>query len=361
MEKIKNLYVILGARPQFVKYAPLSKKIQKLQNHKEIIIHTGQHYDINMSDIFFNQLKIRSPDINLNINNVSRGEMIGTMIKRINDQFLIAEPKIVLLFGDTNSTLAGAVAASSFNCQVVHIEAGLRSFNKQMPEEHNRIVTDHLSNILCVTSKIPENNLLNEGFAKESIHMTGDIMLDNFMNVESEIMRQNTFASLGLEKENFILATIHRQENTHNAKKLKSIFSTLNDISKNIAPVLLPLHPATKNKLQNMKIDLSNIVFCEPYDYINFLSLVSNSSFVITDSGGLQKEAYYLGKKTIVLRTETEWLELIEMNESFLVDPENINSIYSVIKTLKKSKVSNQNIYGKGNASDIIFDIIKKL
>ena len=359
--KKNNVYIIIGARPQFIKYAPLSHQLKKIVNANIIVIHTGQHFDNNMSKVFFDKLNVDPPTINLNINNLSRGEMIGEMIKKIDNEFRKCSPDIVVLFGDTNSTLAGAVAASSFNCEIIHIEAGLRSFNKQMPEEHNRIVTDHLSDILCVTSEIPKKNLLNEGFAREKIYMTGDIMLDNFKNVESEILAKNTFSSLGLKKDNFILATIHRQENTHNIKKLKSIFYTLNDISKNVAPVLLPLHPATKNKLQNIKLDISNIVLCEPYDYINFLSLVSSASFVITDSGGLQKESYYLGKKTIVLRTETEWLELVEMNESFLIDPENINSIYSVLQDLKKSEVSNKNIYGKGNASDLIFNIIKKL
>ena len=188
-----KIVTIVGARPQFVKAAALSREFKKHTNIEEVILHTGQHFDKNMSDVFFNQLEIKSPDINLNINNVSRGEMIGLMINRINSQFLKTKPDIVLLFGDTNSTLAGAVAASTFNCEIVHVEAGLRSFNKEMPEEHNRIVTDHLSSILCVTSKIPEKNLINEGFSNDNIHMTGDIMLDNFKNVEEQILSKNTF------------------------------------------------------------------------------------------------------------------------------------------------------------------------
>ena len=191
--KKNNIYVIIGARPQFIKYAPLSEEISKIDNSKLIVIHTGQHYDDNMSEIFFKTLNIPAPDINLDINDVSRGTMIGEMIKKIDFEFNKHAPDMVILFGDTNSTLAGAVAASSYQCEIVHVEAGLRSYNKLMPEEHNRIVADHLSTILCVTSEEPKTNLLKEGISHKKIFLTGDIMLDTFKKNKQKIFSENAY------------------------------------------------------------------------------------------------------------------------------------------------------------------------
>jgi len=358
----KNIYAILGARPQFIKYAPVSVELSKMKNINELIIHTGQHYDKNMSNIFFEQLKIKSPHENLNVNNVSRGEMIGEMIKKINNLFIKNPPHVVLLFGDTNSTLAGAVAASSFNCEIIHIEAGLRSYNKSMPEEHNRIVADHLSSLLCVTSDEPYNNLLNEGFSKDKIFLTGDVMFDNFKMTKEKILSKKAYLKFNLNYDSFIFATIHRQENTHNKNRLQNIFKKLNDISTHVCPVVLPLHPATKQKLIQNKIDTSRILILNPLDYLDCLSFVSASKFVITDSGGLQKESYYLNKKSLVIRTETEWIELINSKTSFLVNPDNLDEIESIIREINSpTNQFKKNIYGKGNASIKIRKIIENI
>ena len=357
----KNLYVILGARPQFIKFAPLYPLLSNISRIKQIIIHTGQHYDNNMSKVFFDSMGIAEPDFNLNINNVSRGQMIGRMISGIDKIFSNAKPDIVIVFGDTNSTLAGAVASSSYNCEIIHVEAGLRSFNKEMPEEHNRIVADHLSTILCTTSEVSQKNLLIEGFSESKIFLTGDIMLDTFLSQKSTITSLKHHETLNLKEKSYIVATVHRQENTLNEQRLKTIFNALDKISQKIYPVVIPLHPSTKNKLDKLDLDLRNIKFIDPSNYVSFLSLVSDSNFVITDSGGLQKEAYYLGKKSLVLRQESEWTELSEKRESFLINPTNESDIIQCALSLCNSVPKNENLYGSGNSAEKICKIVQDL
>lgn len=355
---MRILTSILGARPQFIKYAPLSSIIQKSKFFTENIIHTGQHYDKNMSSVFFDQLKLSKPKINLNINSVSRGEMIGKMIEKIDLEFQKNKPDIVIVFGDTNSTLAGAIAASSFNCEIIHIEAGLRSFNRLMPEEHNRVLTDHLSSLLFVPSNESKLNLLNEGISENKIYNVGDIMLDTFNAQKSNILKNESYKKLKIKKNNYILATIHRQDSTNNLQNLKSIFDSLNEISLKYLPVILPLHPRTRKKLEFHNINIDSIKIVDPYPYIEFMSLVANSNFVITDSGGLQKEAYYLGKKTIVLRTESEWRELADLNESYVINPINKKEILNSIEFVINSKTKNKKIYGNGTSAKKIVKIL---
>ena len=356
-----SILIVIGARPQFIKYAPLAKELNKIKNLNQIVVHTGQHYDKNMSKVFFDDLGIPEPNINLNINNFSRGKMIGKMIDKIEEAIIKYNPNLVIIFGDTNSTLAAAVASSSFNLNVMHIEAGLRSFNKYMPEEHNRIVADHLSNILCVTSEEPKKNLINEGFSKESIFSTGDIMLDTFLLYKEKIIKINNYKKFGLKKNNYIICTIHRQENTHSVQRLTNIFKSLNYISKHISQVIIPLHPATKNKLSKTKIDVSNVKIIDPKSYLDFMSLVAHSNYVITDSGGLQKEAFYLEKQSLVLRTESEWVELSQSGNSILVDPNNYDDILNAASTLFDKKTVSKNLYGDGTASIKISKIINNL
>jgi len=348
-----KIVFILGARPQFIKAAPLFHENNKKQEFLFKIIHTGQHFDENMSNIFFHEMEIPNPDYHLGIHSLKHGAMTGRMLEKIEDILIQENPQWVMVFGDTNSTLAGALAASKLNIPVAHGEAGLRSFNPEMPEETNRILTDRISSILFCPSKTAINNLLDEGYQKRDCQIinSGDIMFDSVLLFKKQA-EKFLFRIENHIQNKYILATIHRQENTNNPERLKSIIKGLNRIAKEIK-MIVPLHPRTKKILKEYNIQ-PEFQFIKPVGYFDMINLINNSELVITDSGGLQKEAYYLNKKTIVLREETEWVELIE-NECSILSGWNWRNIY---QAFKKTIVNNHKmkpfIYGDGNTSSII-------
>ncbi len=346
-----KIVTVIGARPQFIKAAAVSREIEKYPQIKEIIVHTGQHFDENMSDIFFKELHIPKPDYNLDIHGLNHGAMTGQMLEKIEEVLIKEKPDWVLVYGDTNSTIAGALAASKLHIKTAHVEAGLRSFNMRMPEEINRILTDRISNLLfCPTQKAVEN-LKNEGFENFSfakIVKSGDVMQDAALFYENLAKKPKN-----VNLENFILSTIHRAENTDNENRITEIFKTLNEIAKE-TPVVLPLHPRTKKILKNLNINTSNINIIEPVGYLQMVWLLKNSKMVMTDSGGLQKEAFFFKKPCITLRDETEWVELVEngFNKIVGANREKILKAYQEMKDINLD--FSKDLYGGGKASKII-------
>ena len=312
MSSLKKIVTILGARPQFVKAAVLNRVIQKYGEIEEVIVHTGQHFDQNMSDVFFEEMRIPKPKYNLDIHSMSHGEMTGKMLADIESVLLEEQPDAVVIYGDTNSTIAGALAAKKMHIKVVHVEAGLRSFNMKMPEEVNRILTDRISDLLSCPTETAINNLKNEGYDHLNIQIEkhGDIMKDavayygRFSSEMSTILQD-----LNLSKDSFVLATIHRQENTDDICKLKSIFQSL-DLINQECQVVLPLHPRAKYVLEKQDIS-TKITLIDPVGYYAMLELLKNCKMVLSDSGGLQKEAFFNKKHCIIAREETEWTELV--------------------------------------------------
>tara|TARA_Y100000768_G_C23962973_1_gene676371 strand:+ start:988 stop:2043 length:1056 start_codon:yes stop_codon:yes gene_type:complete len=345
-----KIATIIGARPQFIKTALISEKLNTSSSLSEIIIHTGQHFDQKMSDIFFDEMKIPNPNYNLNINQVDYGIMIERMVKKIKPILLEESIKGVLVFGDTNSTLGGSISAKQLNLPIFHVEAGLRSFNRSMLEENNRIITDHLSSLLFCPSKNAVSNLMEENL-NDGVILSGDVMLDVYLKFSS--YKDNLRDDLKTSK--FILATIHRKENIDSAEKLSAIFKNLNKINEH-RQIIMPLHPHTKQKVEKYKIK-SNIKFIDPLGYISMLSLLNNCEMVITDSGGLQKESFFAKKKCLIVRNETEWVELINQGTSFLCKPQNLNTIYKKISSIE-CDFSNS-LYGDGNASNFILQSIE--
>jgi UDP-N-acetylglucosamine 2-epimerase len=339
-----KLLTILGARPQFIKAAVVSRCIRDYQlNISEDILHTGQHYDYSMSQIFFDEMDIPKPTINLQIGTGDHGAATGKMLEGIEYEIKKRKPDCVLVYGDTNSTLAGALAAAKLQIPVAHIEAGERSYNRQMPEEINRVVTDHVSSFLFCCSDSSKNRLHNEGI-KKNVFVVGDVMLDAFLTYLS---KSTWPKKLNHQLNPFVLATLHRAQNTDNPTRLQSILSAFSDID---VQVVFPIHPRTHKSIVENKINIaSNIHIIEPVSYFEMLQLLKECEYVLTDSGGLQKEAYYAGKKCITLREETEWIELVEVGMN-KVTGVNSDDILSSIPWAKTSEKITNPIYGDGSA-----------
>ena len=348
-----KIITILGARPQFIKAGALSREFLNHVDIEEIIVHTGQHFDKNMSDVFFEQMSIPKPKYNLAINNMGHGAMTGQMLEKIEKVLIQENPDWVLVYGDTNSTIAGALAAKKLHIKVAHVEAGLRSFNMAMPEEINRILTDRISDLLLCPTETAVDNLNNEGYRNLDISIlkSGDVMQDAAIFYTKKEQAPN----FKIPKE-FVLSTIHRAENTNNDKRLSSILSGLNFIAKSI-PVILPLHPRTKNIINKGSFDMNNLTIVDPVGYLEMVYLIQRSKVVMTDSGGLQKEAFFFEKPCITLRDETEWVELVEGGFNTLVGA-NEKLIKNAFKNQVYNMDFNVNLYGEGRACK---NIVEKL
>jgi len=371
-----KLLTIVGARPQIIKAAALSRAIR---NHfagemQELILHTGQHYDPNMSQVFFNELGIPAPDLNLNVGSGSHGQQTALMIKGIEDQLITTRPDFTILYGDTNSTLAGAIAASKTGVDVVHIEAGLRSFNKMMPEEINRIACDHVSTLLFTPTATGYKNLLREGFPENNqqpftidnpgLFHCGDVMFDNSLYfVSLAEKRSDILHRIGLKEYDFVLVTIHRDTNTDDRKRLNAIFEVLLQLAKeHEITFFLPLHPRTRKMMKEIlpltlyvEIHASPYLkIVEPVSFLDMILLEKNARLVITDSGGVQKEAWFFEKPSIILRPETEWVEIVENKAGVLADADPAKIAAAFKHFIHSEKINFPPLFGDGRAAEFI-------
>ena len=351
-----KVLTVIGARPQFIKACMLSKAFQSSGKVREVLVHTGQHYDDNMSRVFFDQLKLPKPDYYLGAGSDTHGRQTGMMLMELEKVMLQEKPDAVLVYGDTNSTIAGALAAAKLHIPVAHVESGLRSFNKKMPEEINRIVTDHVSAWLFCPSRTAVENLKNEGIVN-GVYETGDIMYDAVLYFKPQAQKHSSIISdLGLSAKGYYLATIHRAENTDDPDKLKSLLTAFNQLKK---PVLLPLHPRTKHKIQQWQLDhllTERIKTAEPFNYFDMIAAESQAEAIFTDSGGVQKEAYMLGIPCVTLREETEWVETVRAgwNQITGAGTDRILKAEQLIKIPAEQPA----LFGDGTASE---EIVRRL
>lgn len=345
---------IIGARPQFVKEAIVQNEISKFNDIKEVVVHTGQHYDENMSGIFFEVLNMKKPEYNLGVSASSHGEMTGKMLIELEKIMIKENPDLVLLYGDTNSTLAGAIAASKLKINIAHVEAGLRQKPKDMPEETNRVLTDRISTYLFSPSDTGIENLKNEGIT-QGVYFTGDVMYDIFLKMRPKF-DYTLMERLGLKENKFIMMTLHRDFNVDIKEKLEIILKEVNSVSRKIK-VVLPIHPRTKKRIKEFGLEnlINDIMVIEPIDYLQLMGLTAKCLKVVTDSGGYQKEAYFASKQAVIIMPDTGWRELTDFGLNVLSDE---NNIYNNVMSDKKVNYV-QDIYGDGKAAERIVSILR--
>lgn len=352
-----KILTVVGARPQFIKAAAVSREFKKHSALQEVIVHTGQHFDDNMSEIFFREMEIPEPAINLGVDSMTNAAMTGTMIIAFEKVMTEKKPDVIMVYGDTNSTLAGALAARKLNIKLAHVEAGLRSFNMKMQEETNRIVADRLSDFLFCPTDDAINNLNNEGYKNFDCKIinSGDVMLDAAQYYSKMSAQKSDIIKKSNLKE-FILCTLHRAENTDDAKRLSSIVEALNTIAEKI-PVVLPLHPRTRKIISQLNLKL-NFLVLEPVGYFDMLELLKHCRLVMTDSGGLQKEAFFFRKFCATLRDETEWHQLAEGGYNKIAGSNSSDIVNAADEMLNKNLAFSEKYFGRGDASKIIAETL---
>jgi UDP-GlcNAc3NAcA epimerase len=352
---IMKIVSIVGARPQFIKCAPVSNELRK--EHQEILVHTGQHYDPDMSDIFFEDLQIPQPDYHLEVGSGSHGKQTGAILERVESVFLAEMPNLVIVYGDTNSTLAGALAAAKLHIPVAHVEAGLRSFDRTMPEEINRVVTDHVSNLLLCPTQTAIDNLAKEGIY-QGVHLVGDVMVDALMhNADISEKKSHIIKNLGLKRGNYYVATVHRPSNTDDRKNLTEITEAFSASGKR---VIFPVHPRTKKYLREyglLDTSSENIQFIDPLSYLDMLQLMKHAKKILTDSGGIQKEAYVMGVPCITMRENTEWIETLTGGWNVLVGADKGKILAAILADVRTN--TNNTVFGTGDAAEKIMRVLK--
>jgi len=354
-----KILTVVGARPQFIKAAPVSRALQAA-GIDEFLVHTGQHYDANMSQIFFDELGIPRPDVNLGVGSGSHGRQTGEMLIRLEEVMMTERPDWALVYGDTNSTIAAALAAAKLHIPIAHVEAGLRSFNRNMPEEHNRVLTDHCADLLLCPTQTAVDNLSNEGVTR-GVHLTGDVMYDAALMFGQQARRQSDVLSrLGLEPKTYLLATIHRPHNTDYPERLAGILDAFGQLD---APVILPIHPRTRKKIADLGLDVDELAargvrIIDPVGYLDMLLLEQNARLILTDSGGIQKEAYFFQIPCITLRNDTEWWETVDAGWNVLVGWD-VDKLLHYARTLSPTG-EQPRLFGDGRAANKIADILLK-
>ena len=354
---------VVGNRPQFIKLAPLMRELKR-RNFSSTIVHTGQHYDENMSDIFFKELGIDRPYKNLHIGSGSHAEITGKSLIELEKVFIEDKPEVVIVYGDTNATLAAALAAAKIGIPIVHVEAGPRTYEKTNPEEINRKIVDHLSDLLCCPDQQSVDNLKKEGIVN-NVYFTGDIMYDTFLYTK-KIGNQELYKQFGLQDGNYGFMTWHRQENTSNRERMEKILDFISELN---YKVLCPLHPRTRHALEKMKLweraqSIPNFIIVEPVGYMDIVSLMSHCRFIVCDSGGVSKESYYAGVKCFFMLSFNPWVDLVQDGHIVTIDFENQDNIKAAIKDVnnmtEEKLMCDKEYYGNGNAAEKIVDLMLK-